>query len=48
MADLAINDAPDEHKRAAVIEEIRAFRESLNVPPLTEELLECAINDGRA
>ncbi len=29
------------------IEEIRAFRESLNVPPLTEEFLECAINDGR-
>jgi hypothetical protein len=30
------------------LEEIRAFRESLNVPPLTEEFLERAINEGRA
>lgn len=29
------------------LEEIRAFRESLNVPPLTEEFLERAINEGR-
>lgn len=29
------------------IEEIRAFRESLNVPPLTEEFLERAIHEGR-
>jgi hypothetical protein len=29
------------------IEEIRAFRESLNVPPLTEEFLERAIDEGR-
>lgn len=27
--------------------EIRAFRESLSVPSLTEEFLECAINEGR-
>ncbi|CAA9525546.1 MAG: hypothetical protein AVDCRST_MAG91-2482 [uncultured Sphingomonadaceae bacterium] len=29
------------------IQEIRAFRESLNVPPLTEEFIERAINEGR-
>jgi plasmid stability protein len=30
------------------LEEIRAFRESLNVPPLTEEFLDLAINEGRS
>lgn len=30
------------------LEEIRALRDSLNVPPLTEEFLERAINEGRA
>jgi hypothetical protein len=36
----ACNDRPS-------LEEIRAFRESLNVTPLTEEFLEPAINEGR-
>lgn len=35
------------HCERPSIEEIRAFRESLNVPPLTEEFLERAINEGR-
>lgn len=35
------------HCERPSLEEIRAFRESLNVPPLTEEFLERAINEGR-
>ncbi|MBD0321092.1 MAG: Arc family DNA-binding protein [Gemmatimonadetes bacterium] len=33
---------------APTLEEIRAFRESLNVPPLTEEFLERALDGERA
>ncbi|HWK90471.1 MAG TPA: hypothetical protein VNP72_10830 [Longimicrobium sp.] len=33
--------------RPLTIEELRAFRESLNVSPLTPELLEEAISEGR-
>lgn len=35
------------HCDRPTLEEIRAFRESLNVPPLTEEFLELAIDGGR-